>query len=64
MYFDAGSTGSLSEAEFAQLHADLLRHGFLLPDCEAVRKEVDADLDGAITFNEFLSWYRREVSTA
>ena len=56
-YFDVDGNGSIDSSEFSELHADLMKHGYGLPDDPAkCLRVLDANGDGEVELEEFLDW--------
>ena len=56
---DADHSGLIdSEAEFSALHASLVAKGFKLPELAQCRKEMDADHNLKISYDELVAYMR------
>ena len=51
-HFDQDKDGTISDAEFVHLHADLLRNGYTTKAVEECIADLDSSGDGEISFNE------------
>uniref|UniRef100_A0A7S4NII4 EF-hand domain-containing protein n=1 Tax=Paramoeba aestuarina TaxID=180227 RepID=A0A7S4NII4_9EUKA len=57
--YDKDNDGSIDDAEFADFYQDLIAKGLTDKDQEAAKKDLDADGDGSIQFNEYIRWLQR-----
>eukprot|EP01098_Paradermamoeba_levis_P001040 TRINITY_DN1116_c0_g1_i2.p1 TRINITY_DN1116_c0_g1~~TRINITY_DN1116_c0_g1_i2.p1 ORF type:complete len:162 (-),score=32.87 TRINITY_DN1116_c0_g1_i2:107-592(-) len=58
-YFDKDRTGSITAAEFGDLHADLTKNRYTTKSLEESLKELDQSGDGSVSFNEYVHWLVR-----
>ncbi|PIP79956.1 MAG: calcium sensor EFh [Deltaproteobacteria bacterium CG17_big_fil_post_rev_8_21_14_2_50_51_6] len=56
-FFDRDGNGRIDEKEFAELILAIEPHA-KIAEIEKGFIEIDADQDGSIDFNEFVSWWK------
>jgi len=55
-FFDQTKTGTLNGEEFTTMYGYMVQGGYALAEFSSCIKELDANEDGVIQFNEFMRW--------
>jgi len=60
--YDRDNSGSVSENEFKLLYNSLKTSGWTTKSIEECLKDLDADGNKKVSFNEFIAWLRKTAA--